>query len=141
MLCTEDVPAEGAPERVVQQPTAVLVPLGGTQSGLVDKLHGRGKLGTRWRPPVVRRCRRRVPAVAAFVTTYSNELVFAAGARFLVLLVVRAVLPYQDDVVRLEELVARLVKHYPVLPHRWWPVRLLQQTPQGPRRFAHLDQR
>lgn len=49
VLCTEDVPTEGAAERIVQQPTAVLVALGRAQRGLIDKLDGWSKLGTLYR--------------------------------------------------------------------------------------------
>lgn len=63
----------------------------------------------------------------------------AAGARLLVLLVVGAILAYQNDVVRLEELVACLVEDNAILACRRRTIGLLEQAPQLTVYLAHCD--
>lgn len=62
----------------------------------------------------------------------------AAGAGLLVLLIVGAILAYQDDVVRLEELVARLIEDHAVLPRRRRTIWLLEEATQLAVYLAHL---
>lgn len=67
-----------------------------------------------------------IVALTALLAAQTHQLVLPAGAGLLVLLVVGAVLPDQDNVVRLKELVARLIEDDAILAGGRRPVGFLR---------------